>query len=106
MVVTIMSGSDPTRSTRSATNAGAPDAEACGSRAPVDHDSILDVLRTIDDPEMPINIVDLGIIADVRVSNGLDRGSSSEPAQFKATTHAAAHAPRRRPRVTKGRRFL
>jgi ring-1,2-phenylacetyl-CoA epoxidase subunit PaaD len=28
---------------------------------------ILDVLRTIDDPEMPISIIDLGIINDVRI---------------------------------------
>ena len=30
-------------------------------------DDILDVLRTIDDPEMPISIVDLGIVEDVRI---------------------------------------
>jgi ring-1,2-phenylacetyl-CoA epoxidase subunit PaaD len=30
------------------------------------------VLRTIDDPEMPISIVDLGIVADVRIAPGPD----------------------------------
>ncbi len=34
--------------------------------------AILDVLRTIDDPEMPVNIVDLGIIDAVRVNAGDD----------------------------------
>ena len=34
----------------------------------VTRDTILDVLRTIDDPEMPISIVDLGIVEDVRIA--------------------------------------
>jgi ring-1,2-phenylacetyl-CoA epoxidase subunit PaaD len=33
----------------------------------VDRSFVLEVLRTIDDPEMPINIVDLGIVGDVRI---------------------------------------
>ncbi len=33
----------------------------------VTREAILEVLRTIDDPEMPISIVDLGIVEDVRV---------------------------------------
>lgn len=33
-------------------------------------DQIHDVLRTIDDPEMPISIVDLGIVDDVAVQAG------------------------------------
>jgi ring-1,2-phenylacetyl-CoA epoxidase subunit PaaD len=32
----------------------------------VSREAILDVLRTINDPEMPISIVDLGIVEDVR----------------------------------------
>lgn len=32
----------------------------------IDRDSIMDVLRTIPDPEMPISIVDLGLVEDVR----------------------------------------
>ena len=33
-------------------------------------DAIMDVLRTIDDPEMPISIVDLGLVEDVQVQAG------------------------------------
>lgn len=36
---------------------------------------VMQVLRTIDDPEMPINIVDLGIVADVRESNPIETAS-------------------------------
>ncbi|MCH7719984.1 MAG: phenylacetate-CoA oxygenase subunit PaaJ [Planctomycetes bacterium] len=35
----------------------------------VTRNAILDVLRTIDDPEMPISIVDLGIVGDVRIAD-------------------------------------
>ena len=51
----------------------------------VTRDAILDVLATIPDPEMPISIVDLGIVADVEIepyaagsaggSNGAQSGS-------------------------------
>ena len=40
-------------------------------------DAILDVLRTIPDPEMPINIVDLGLVEAVRVKNGREDASVS-----------------------------
>ncbi len=41
-------------------------------------ETIYDVLRTIDDPEMPISIVDLGIVADVRLSSCTEQvGSGS-----------------------------
>ena len=40
----------------------------------VTKETILEVLRTIDDPEMPISIVDLGIVERVRV---LDVGQSA-----------------------------
>ncbi len=33
-------------------------------------EAILKVLRTIDDPEMPISIVDLGLIEDVAIDDG------------------------------------
>lgn len=33
-------------------------------------DAIMNVLRTIPDPEMPISIVDLGLIEEVQVKNG------------------------------------
>ena len=35
----------------------------------VTRDDILDVLKTIDDPEMPITIVDLGIVEDIRLDD-------------------------------------
>ena len=37
----------------------------------LESESIIDVLRTIDDPEMPINIVDLGLVEDVRIEGVL-----------------------------------
>jgi len=40
-------------------------AEASGG--PVSHRSVMDLLRTIPDPEMPISIVDLGLVEDVRI---------------------------------------
>jgi ring-1,2-phenylacetyl-CoA epoxidase subunit PaaD len=33
----------------------------------VSREAVLDVLRTINDPEMPINIVDLGIVEEMRI---------------------------------------
>lgn len=36
----------------------------------LDRDAIYAVLRTVLDPEMPVNIVDLGIVADVRLESG------------------------------------
>ena len=35
-----------------------------------DHKTILETLKTIPDPEMPISIVDLGLIDDVRIDRG------------------------------------
>ena len=35
--------------------------------APITTSDILDVLRTIPDPEMPISIVDLGLIENLRI---------------------------------------
>ncbi|MEM7227413.1 MAG: 1,2-phenylacetyl-CoA epoxidase subunit PaaD [Planctomycetota bacterium] len=36
------------------------------------HDEIQSVLQSIDDPEMPISIVDLGLVEDVQVHDGGD----------------------------------
>jgi len=36
-------------------------------------DAILDVLKTIPDPEMPVSIVDLGLIESVHIDNGTVR---------------------------------
>ena len=38
---------------------------------------IMGVLGTIDDPEMPISIVDLGLIEDIRIANGADEAKVS-----------------------------
>ena len=43
-----------------------------------DHESILAVLRTIPDPEMPISILDLGLVEAVRVHNGRGDGARVE----------------------------
>ncbi len=43
----------------------------------IDTEAIMDVLREIPDPEMPISIVDLGLVEDIRVeSNGEDANVS------------------------------
>ena len=34
-------------------------------------DAVWDVLRTIEDPELPISIVDLGLVREVRVEAGM-----------------------------------
>lgn len=36
----------------------------------VTKEAVLEVLRTVTDPEMPINIVDLGIVEDVQIDSG------------------------------------
>ena len=42
-------------------------------------ESIMDVLREIPDPEMPISIVDLGIVEDVRIEEPSPQPSSGGP---------------------------
>ena len=39
----------------------------------VSKEAVLEMLRTINDPEMPISIVDLGIVEDVRVEPAVVR---------------------------------
>jgi ring-1,2-phenylacetyl-CoA epoxidase subunit PaaD len=56
----------------------------------VTEQAILDVLRTIDDPEMPINIVDLGIVERIRVvpySSEVGAGSGAPAAADRAMAH-------------------
>ncbi len=38
----------------------------------VDRDEVYEALRTVYDPEIPVNVVDLGLIYDVQVSNAND----------------------------------
>jgi ring-1,2-phenylacetyl-CoA epoxidase subunit PaaD len=56
----------------------------------VTEQAILDVLRTIDDPEMPINIVDLGIVEGVRVAPHRSKGGAASGTSATADT-AVAH---------------
>jgi ring-1,2-phenylacetyl-CoA epoxidase subunit PaaD len=48
-------------------------------------DSIMDVLRTIPDPEMPISIVDLGLVHNVGVQNGEGDEASVDGARVEIT---------------------
>ncbi|HLN33369.1 MAG TPA: 1,2-phenylacetyl-CoA epoxidase subunit PaaD [Gemmataceae bacterium] len=42
----------------------------------VSQETVLEALRTVNDPEMPINIVDLGIVDAVRIEPGADASGS------------------------------
>ena len=53
-------------------NAQKPKAEATG---PVDVDAIWEALKTCYDPEIPVNIVDLGLVYDVQVKSLPDGGN-------------------------------
>ena len=48
-------------------------------------DAIMAVLRTIDDPEMPITIVDLGIVEDVRIGPLEDDDGEDSPSDTEAS---------------------
>jgi ring-1,2-phenylacetyl-CoA epoxidase subunit PaaD len=44
----------------------------------VTREAVLELLRTINDPEMPISIVDLGIVEDVRINSGITEDGCRE----------------------------
>ena len=60
----------------------------------IDQQVIFDVLRTIPDPEMPISIVDLGLIESVAIDSPLPAqagpGARAEGAERGCTIHVAA----------------
>lgn len=60
----------------------------------IDRRSIMDVLRTIPDPEMPISIVDLGLIESVAIDSplpsGEGRGARAEGAERGHTVRIVA----------------
>lgn len=51
----------------------------------IDKNSIMDVLRTIPDPEMPISIVDLGLVENVQIENGGRETASGVSARVAIT---------------------
>jgi ring-1,2-phenylacetyl-CoA epoxidase subunit PaaD len=44
---------------------------------------VLDVLRTIPDPEMPVSIVDLGLIENIRIDNGAHQSRDRQGAAIE-----------------------
>ncbi len=49
------------------------------SSTPLSRDRVLDLLRAIDDPEMPINIVDLGIVHNVALTGADENPPRDRP---------------------------
>jgi probable FeS assembly SUF system protein SufT len=62
----------------------APTAEAAGDSADLDR-QVWEALKTCFDPEIPVNIVDLGLVYDMRVS---DLGGSGKRVEVKMTLTA------------------
>jgi ring-1,2-phenylacetyl-CoA epoxidase subunit PaaD len=51
----------------------------------INRESIMDVLRSVPDPEMPISIVDLGLVEGVKIDNGEREAASVRPARVEIT---------------------
>jgi len=60
----------------------------------VSHETVLEALRTVNDPEMPINIVDLGIVDAVRVEPGTDGSGSRVVVEILPTFVGCPALPR------------
>ena len=52
----------------------AKSAEAAGSNGPVERDALWEALKTVFDPEIPVNIVDLGLVYSLECSERLEGG--------------------------------
>ncbi len=69
----------------------------------VTREDILNVLRTIRDPEMPISIVDLGIVEDVRIETSRDDSTVFDPeALFEPEPQSRRQTRRELVEVRKG----
>ncbi|MCB9831225.1 MAG: DUF59 domain-containing protein [Planctomycetes bacterium] len=63
---------DPDKTVKIPIPAPLVDASAENERAKELRDSIVSVVRTVYDPEIPVNIYELGLIYDIRVTTNLD----------------------------------
>ena len=61
--------------------------------AMVNRDEVYEALRTVYDPEIPVNVVDLGLIYDVQVSDANDvfvQMTLTFPGMWYGPAHCAA----------------
>ena len=65
--------------------AAAPGRPAAGPSGPVNETAVWDRLRTVYDPEIPVNIVDLGLVYDLRI---LPASAAGERVEVKMTLTA------------------
>jgi probable FeS assembly SUF system protein SufT len=69
-----------------------PDLAAQGSAGPVDEQTIWEQLRNVYDPEIPINVVDLGLVYDLNVER-LPSGRSRVQLQMTLTARGCGMGP-------------
>ncbi|MEO8603633.1 MAG: putative Fe-S cluster assembly protein SufT [bacterium] len=63
----------------------APEVQPSGEAGPVSEERVWDVLKAVYDPEIPVNIVDLGLVYDLRV---LPQASGQSRVEVKMTLTA------------------